>query len=165
MEFIYATRSCIFSVFVLVTLGCILVVGNIEYMSITSFGIECNYGNATIYILNIAQNSPNLPAFSQKAQNSPNLPASSEKSLDSPVIFRPSNLCININGTVTWINNDTNFHTIASGNFMNGSSFKFISPILSQNQNFSHVFDTAGIYDYYDPMNPQLSGSIEIGTK
>ena len=54
---------------------------------------------------NSAQQSPNSPNLAQQSPNSIRMS------------FIPSEVCIKTNGTVTWVNDSTTFHTISSGNF------------------------------------------------
>ena len=52
------------------------------------------------------------------------------QSSNSEMSFTPSEICIKTNGAVTWINNDTTFHTISSGNFVNGSAIQLNRPSI-----------------------------------
>jgi amicyanin len=58
--------------------------------------------------------------------------------------FSPAELRINAGDTVIWTNRDSVSHTVTSdtGNELN-------SPTLSQNQQYSHTFATAGTFNYH----------------
>ena len=119
---------------------------------LSSLATNCN-DQAMIYIHNANPNSPNSPSLSQQSPNSPQ---------QSKMSFTPSEVCIKTNGTVTWTNNDTIFHTISSGSFVNGTTNQFVSPILSQSQNFKYTFTAPGNFTYYDPMHPNMNGTIQV---
>ena len=131
------------------------IVISILAIPLPSSQINCN-DRATIYIYNPNPNSPNSPSLAQQSPNSP------QQSSNSEMSFTPSEICIKTNGAVTWINNDTTLHTVSSGNFVNGSTNQFISPILSQSQDFKYVFTAPGNFTYYDPMHPNMNGTIQV---
>jgi plastocyanin len=59
--------------------------------------------------------------------------------------------------TVTWTNHDDIPHNVVS------TEQKFKSPVLDTDGQFSHQFDTAGVYPYFCSIHPRMTGRIEVG--
>ena len=70
--------------------------------------------------------------------------------------FSPANVTINTGDTVTWTNGDTKSHQVIANN---GS---FASTTLAANKKYSHVFNTAGTFNYHDALHPTLKGKIVV---
>ena len=70
--------------------------------------------------------------------------------------FSPANVTINTGDTVTWTNADTKSHQVIANN---GS---FASTTLAANKKYSHVFNTAGTFNYHDALHPSLKGKIVV---
>ena len=71
--------------------------------------------------------------------------------------FMPSQLIVNVGDTVTWINSGSMWHTVTSSS---GSELE--SPEIAPGDNYSHTFDTSGIFDYYCSINPSMIGEIIV---
>jgi len=78
--------------------------------------------------------------------------------------YNPSFSNITLGSTVTWINNDSNIHTIYSCNadILEESSNLFNSKILLPGQTFHHTFDKLGTFDYYCTIHPFMRGKIFV---
>ncbi len=72
--------------------------------------------------------------------------------------FNPSNLAVKSGTTVLWINKDSNVKYMVTGS-------GFMSPHLTEGQNFSYMFNKTGTYAYYDMDhmdNKKLTGTIIV---
>ena len=65
--------------------------------------------------------------------------------------------------SVTWTNGDSQIHTVTSGAVgAEDSGSVFDSGILSPKATFDFTFDTAGEYDYYCTLHPQMFGKVVV---
>lgn len=72
--------------------------------------------------------------------------------------FNPANLTVKVGTTVLWTNNDSNIKYMVTGS-------GFMSPHLTEGQNFSYTFNKAGNYAYYDMDhmdNKKLTGTVIV---
>jgi len=77
--------------------------------------------------------------------------------------FSPAVLSIKIGETVTWINQDLFKHKIASDPHPTHTDLpELISGDLSEGQNYTFNFKTAGEYSYHDELNPIKKGIIKV---
>lgn len=60
--------------------------------------------------------------------------------------FEPKCAKVNLGQTVTWTNDGATQHTVTSNS---GAPVSFDSGTMNTGQSFSHVFSTAGTYDYH----------------
>jgi len=70
--------------------------------------------------------------------------------------FQPNKTTIKIGGTVTWINNDSYAHTVAS------NSGVFNSGIITNGGQFSFTFNINGVYEYICEIHPNMKGTIKV---
>jgi plastocyanin len=68
--------------------------------------------------------------------------------------FVPNNTELEAEGRVTWYNEDTRSHSVASENW--------VSPVLEPGEIFSKIFDQPGIYKYHDAAYPDLTGEFTV---
>jgi plastocyanin len=68
--------------------------------------------------------------------------------------FNPAQLTIDVGTTVTWTNNDSVGHQIASNSFN--------SSLLSKGDTFSQTFKTAGTFPYHCAIHPSMTGTIIV---
>ena len=73
-------------------------------------------------------------------------------------LFSPQDLTIEVGDTVTWTNLDDFSHTATS---TSGPS-AFDSGNLANGETFSFTFDTAGTYEYFCEIHPNMIGSITV---
>ena len=75
--------------------------------------------------------------------------------------YIPSQIIIPNGDQVTWINEDSAFHSVTSG-FYNEPTGFFDSGYLDPYQSFSFIFDKIGIYDYYCTLHPWMKGQVIV---
>jgi amicyanin len=71
--------------------------------------------------------------------------------------FIPTPITVKTGTTVTWTNEDSTDHTVASD-----SGTEINSPSLSQGQSYSHTFNTAGTYTYHCGVHPIMKATIIV---
>lgn len=77
--------------------------------------------------------------------------------------YSPNPVEVKAGGGVTWTNDDSQIHTATSGAAgSEDAGSVFDSGILSPGATFDFVFDTAGTYDYYCTMHPQMVGTVNV---
>jgi plastocyanin len=90
-------------------------------------------------------------------------PGSSSKTTDA---YDPNPVEVSVGDTVTWINDDTQPHTVTSGS--NGTpdgkfdSSPNLNPLMTSEQTFSHTFEEAGEYPYYCAVHPNMVGTVNV---
>lgn len=74
-------------------------------------------------------------------------------------------MSVAVGTTVTWINEDSVFHTITSGS-SNGTTAtpngEFDSCEVQTGETYAHTFDTPGTFDFYCTLHPWMIGQIEL---
>ncbi len=73
-------------------------------------------------------------------------------------MFMPSRLTIHPGEEVTWINKDTDPHTVHSDD--RGKTFR--SAVLDTGQSFSRIFSATGTFGYYCSVHPTMQGTIVV---
>jgi plastocyanin len=80
--------------------------------------------------------------------------------------FQPSPVQVSIGDTVTWINDDSQPHTITSGvsgqpdgRFDSSPNF---NPLLASGQTFEHTFTEADDYPYFCQLHPNMVGIVSV---
>jgi plastocyanin len=71
-------------------------------------------------------------------------------------MFGPATLTIGVGTTVTWVNHDSDLHTVTS------SQGLFASPGLDSGDTFAHLFTTPGTYPYFCALHPHMKGTIIV---
>ena len=80
--------------------------------------------------------------------------------------FIPIEVITLVGAEVTWANDDlANTHTVTSGDVVVGPDGMFDSGILGPGQNFSYVFEQAGIFPYYCTIHPWKEGVVKISSQ
>ncbi len=70
--------------------------------------------------------------------------------------FVPQTLTVSVGTTVTWTNNDSSSHTIASNDNL------FQSGTLAKGATFSHTFGQKGTFNYRCSIHPSMTGKIIV---
>jgi plastocyanin len=72
--------------------------------------------------------------------------------------FEPAiiTIIIGVNNTVTWINEDSTWHTTHS------NIPEFYSNLIQPGSNFTHTFERAGVYPYHCDPHPWMTGKITV---
>ena len=77
--------------------------------------------------------------------------------------YVPNPAEVKVGESVTWTNDDSQIHTATSGAVGGEDSGSvFDSGILSPKATFDFTFDTAGEYDYYCTLHPQMFGKVVV---
>lgn len=86
---------------------------------------------------------------------SPAAVAGDQVSIDN-FAFAPATLTVTAGSTVTWTNHDEEPHTVAA------SDGSFHSPGMGTGATYSHVFPTAGKFDYVCSIHPMMHGTVVV---
>ena len=76
--------------------------------------------------------------------------------------YIPSVIAIDFGNKVTWVNEDSAFHTVTSG-FYGEPSELFDSGHLDPYESFTFDFDEKGTYDYFCTLHPWMNGQVIVG--
>jgi plastocyanin len=80
--------------------------------------------------------------------------------------YQPNPVQVSVGDTVTWTNDDTQPHTVTSG--QNGQpdgrfdSSPNFNPLMTPGQTFEHTFTEAGQYPYYCALHPNMVGTVSV---
>src|SRR5215212_1204751 len=81
--------------------------------------------------------------------------------------FQPNPVQVSVGDTVTWTNDDTQPHTVVSGENAQPSgefdSSPNFNPLIAPQQTFEHTFTEAGDYLYYCALHPNMVGTVSVG--
>jgi plastocyanin len=78
--------------------------------------------------------------------------------------YDPNPVNVKVGDTVTWTNDDSQIHTVTSGTDSSDPNMgkEFDSSMLSQDQTFSHKFNTAGEFPYFCQLHPTMVGKVIV---
>jgi plastocyanin len=76
--------------------------------------------------------------------------------------YSPNPVQVSVGGTVTWTNDDSQPHTVNSGENATPSGV-FDSPIMAPQATFEHTFTEAGEYPYFCILHPNQGGTVSVG--
>ena len=76
--------------------------------------------------------------------------------------YIPSVITIDSGNQVTWVNEDSAFHSVTSG-FYGEPSDLFDSGHLDPYESFTFNFDEKGTYDYFCTLHPWMKGQVLVG--
>jgi plastocyanin len=79
----------------------------------------------------------------------------------SQTCYTPFVIEIHRGQSVTWVNDDSAFHTVTSG-YYDEYDGMFDSGQLDPAKTFSHTFDEEGRFDYYCKLHPWMSGTVVV---
>ena len=77
------------------------------------------------------------------------------------VCYIPSDIVVEKGGSVTWLNEDSSFHTVTSG-FYGDPTDLFDSGYLDPYEYYTLSFDEIGTYDYYCTLHPWMEGQVIV---
>ena len=121
----------------------------------------CGYQSAsqsTTPAPNSAANTPATPSPSSSATKTPS-PATGQVAGAVTIqnfAFSPAEITIAKGETVTWTNEDSSPHQIASDNG------KFQGPSFSKGQTYSFTFNDTGAFPYHCAIHPMMKGNIVV---
>lgn len=75
--------------------------------------------------------------------------------------YVPNQIVVDSGQTITWINEDSAFHTVTSGHYDQHDGM-FDSGQLDPAQKFSYTFAEPGQFSYYCKLHPWMEGEIII---
>ena len=84
--------------------------------------------------------------------------------------FSPNPVNIKVGDTVTWVNNDSQFHTVVSGNPSGGgdtgkvfdSGLSGPTALTTKGKTFSHKFTEKGEFPYFCQLHPTMVGKVIV---
>jgi plastocyanin len=76
--------------------------------------------------------------------------------------YIPFGVKIDVGDEVTWTNEDITFHTVTSGNPINGPDNLFDSGMFKIDEQFSHKFEESGNFDYFCTLHPWMEGIVVV---
>ena len=77
------------------------------------------------------------------------------------ICYIPSSIVIEKGKQVTWVNQDSAFHSVTSG-FYDEPTELFDSGHLDPFESFSLTFDESGTYDYFCTLHPWMQGQVIV---
>jgi len=75
--------------------------------------------------------------------------------------YVPSLIVIEKGKQVTWVNEDSAFHSVTSGFYTAPTEF-FDSGYLDPFESYTLTFDEAGTYDYFCTLHPWMKGQVIV---
>lgn len=133
-----------------ITLKTVLIIGlSVIILSITGVSISCN--SSTSVPTTTGSELPTTPSPGE----SPTAPPQIEVAIED-FAFTPATLNIPAGTTVIWYNHDAVIHTVTA------RDNSFDSGSLSEDDTFSHTFETKGSFDYYCIIHPYMTGEVTV---
>ena len=80
---------------------------------------------------------------------------------DTDRCYIPSQIVVKSGKEVTWINEDSAFHSVTSG-FYDTPTELFDSGHLDPFESYSLTFDEKGTYDYFCTLHPWMKGQVIV---
>ena len=77
------------------------------------------------------------------------------------VCYIPSNIVVEKGKSVTWLNEDSSFHSVTSGFYPEPSGL-FDSGHLDPYQSYTLSFDEFGTYDYFCTLHPWMKAQVIV---
>jgi len=76
--------------------------------------------------------------------------------------YIPFGVNIDNGDTVVWTNEDLAFHTVTSGNPTDGPDGLFDSGMFKIDEQFLHIFEESGNFDYFCTLHPWMVGTVVV---
>ena len=77
------------------------------------------------------------------------------------ICYIPSNIVVEKGKSVTWLNEDSSFHSVTSGFYPEPSGL-FDSGHLDPYQSYTLSFDEYGTYDYFFTLHPWMKAQVIV---
>ena len=77
------------------------------------------------------------------------------------ICYIPSNIVVEKGKSVTWVNEDSSFHSVTSGFYPEPSGL-FDSGHLDPYQSYTLSFDEFGTYDYFCTLHPWMKAQVIV---
>lgn len=75
--------------------------------------------------------------------------------------YTPSKIVIKQGDSVTWVNEDSAFHSVTSGYYADPNGL-FDSEYLDPEASFTFIFENIGTYDYFCTLHPWMKGQVIV---
>lgn len=75
--------------------------------------------------------------------------------------YFPYQITADVGNTITWVNEDSGFHTVTSGYYDNFDG-TFDSGHIDPGKTFSHTFEKLGDFPYYCRLHPWMEGKVVV---
>ncbi len=75
--------------------------------------------------------------------------------------YVPSEMTVEKGRAVTWLNEDSAFHSVTSGLY-DAPTELFDSGHLGPSESFSYTFAESGVYDYYCTLHPWMEAQVMV---
>jgi plastocyanin len=84
--------------------------------------------------------------------------------------FSPNPVAVKVGDTVTWTNDDNQFHTVTSGNPSGGGETGKVfdsgtsgpTALITKGKTFSHTFAEKGEFPYFCQLHPTMVGKVIV---
>jgi plastocyanin len=77
------------------------------------------------------------------------------------ICYIPSNIVVEKGKSVTWLNEDSSFHSVTSGFYPEPSGL-FDSGHLDPYESYTLSFDEYGVYDYFCTLHPWMKAQVIV---
>jgi len=77
------------------------------------------------------------------------------------ICYIPSSIVVEKGKSVTWVNEDSSFHSVTSGFYPEPSGL-FDSGHLDPYQSYTLSFDEYGVYDYFCTLHPWMKAQVIV---
>jgi len=77
------------------------------------------------------------------------------------ICYIPPNIVVEKGKSVTWLNEDSSFHSVTSGFYPEPSGL-FDSGHLDPYQSYTLSFDEYGVYDYFCTLHPWMKAQVIV---
>ena len=75
--------------------------------------------------------------------------------------YVPPEITVPVGRTVTWLNDDSGFHTVTSG-YYDTSDGMFDSGHIDPERTFSYTFEKVGSFHYFCNLHPWMEGRVTV---
>lgn len=76
--------------------------------------------------------------------------------------YIPYEITIDVGDKITWLNEDMAFHTVTSGNSVDGAHDLFDSGMFKLGEEYSREFDESGNFSYFCTLHPWMEGVVIV---
>ena len=81
---------------------------------------------------------------------------------EDDMCYIPSSITVAPGGQVTWVNEDSAFHSVTSGSYDSPDDL-FDSGYMDPSESYVVTFDEAGTYEYFCTLHPWMQGVVVVG--
>ena len=81
---------------------------------------------------------------------------------ETDTCYIPTTITIESGMNVTWVNEDSAFHSVTSGSY-DAPTELFDSGYMDPYESYTVTFDQAGTFDYFCTLHPWMKGQVVVG--